>query len=118
VRKQNVKLLSRCGTYTQRFVTPEEAARLIAEGQARRISRQPLKLQLITHAEASDSKTSKSSLSHNDMKVLSSLAPGFIRKLDAAKVKVMSPSAVASLQRLSGWGLLPRNAALENAEQA
>jgi hypothetical protein len=114
MRKQNCKLLSKCGTYTMRWLTPAEAQTMVDRGQARIISRQPMAIRLATVAEASSSANSKAALSHGDAAILAGLKPGFVEKLDGARVADMSPSMIASLQRLSGWGLLPRNAALES----
>ena len=118
MRKQNVRILSMDGSFTVRHVTPDEGQRLVDQGSARIVSRNPMKIRLIEHAQPSNSSTSKSSLTPGDMKVLTSMPKDFIRKLDGARIQEMSPSAIASLQRLAGWNLIPRNAALENAEQA
>jgi hypothetical protein len=115
MRKQTVKLLSKCGSYVQRHLTPDQAQRMIDERQAFIVSRKPhMRVQLVAEVEASSSKRSSASLSRADAGLLASLKPGFIERLDGSRVNDMRPGTVAGLQRLAGWGLIPRNAALEN----
>jgi hypothetical protein len=117
LRKCTVKLLSMDGSFTVRWITPAEGQGLIDKGSARRVSKpkeNPARIQLVEVAKPSSSPNSKSMLNRADAALLAALTPGFIARLDTGKIREMSPSTIAGLQRLSGWGLLPSNEALEN----
>jgi hypothetical protein len=117
MRKQTVRVLSKCGSYTVRWFSVEEAQTCIDQGNARIASRRPMAIRLVAHADPNlKAENSKGQLTRGDMAMLASLPKGFVKKLDETKVREMSPATIAGLQRLAGWGLLPRNEALENAE--
>lgn len=101
-----------------RWLAPAEAERLADNGQARRVSKRkdPRPIYRLTAvAEPSDSHNSIPVLKHGDMELLVNLKRGFIEGLSPDKVRVMASGRLQSLQRLAGWGLLPRNQALEDA---
>jgi hypothetical protein len=117
MRKTSVKLLSADGSCVVRWLCVAEAQRLIDKGSARRVSRakeNPIRVQLCEVAKPSASADSSSALTRGDAAFLASLAPGFVERLNTSALRGMSPSSVAALQRLAGWGLLPASTALES----
>jgi hypothetical protein len=117
MRQANIKLLSADGSCVVRRLCPAEAQRLLDKGSAIRISRpkeNPVRIQLVEVAKPSTSANSSVALNRGDTAFLASLKPGFVERLDTSALRGMSPSSVASLQRLSGWGLLPASKALES----
>ncbi len=117
MRRQNVRLTDHAGDH-RRWISLEEAERLLNDGQARRVSRRKAPqavFALIWSPGPSTSARSTAALTHSDMKILTNLPKDFIEGLSAEKVEEMPQGRVRSLQRLMGWNLLPYNKALADA---
>lgn len=88
---------------------------MVDRKQAFIVSRRPtMRIQLVAEVSHSNSNPSRAMLGAADVALLGSLKPGFIERLDGARVADMRPATVAGLQRLVGWNLIPANPALVN----
>lgn len=118
MRRQNVRLTDHAGNH-RRWISLEEAERLVNEGQARRVSRrkapQAVFAMIWYPGPNLSSANSTATLTHSDMEILTNLPAGFVEGLSTEKVRAMPVGRVQSLQRLMGWNLLPHSQALADA---
>lgn len=118
MRKQNIQLQNEDGSHRQ-WLCQSEIERLVERGECTRITRRKdpsPKYRMKSFPKPSISEITAPALTRKDASILASLPPGFIERLDDAKVSSMPAERIQALQRLMGWGLIPNNPLLARAE--